>query len=391
MNLIFKKIYPVALSLLVNFLVVLLPASSAAQHMNGGIDFFTGRWKDALELAKKENKLLFIDCNAVWCMPCKRLAQEEFSKKEMGDLFNRYFINVDLDMEKEDGKEIARKFQIKYYPALVIANADGYRIQQFDVAGDKKADELISWARAALLKRDTVTLEEKFGKGQRDTAFLRTFFSDLMQKRNASALRSALEDLVKENGNNILLENPCFNIIPMQPIHSDIANFFFENNKLFIKKFGEDRVAAMISRMWNTINLMEEFYSPGPQRIYKPEVYDRFVSDLTSYKIPKADFIKGQVDVFIAVRAGKQDLAYEICAGLTKNAKPWQYHDIAKTANNNLRGKFRLMAAPWAKKAISDNSDSLYRSESERYYHELLHDGYASRNQSDPFEMILRL
>ncbi len=38
--------------------------------MHRGIRFTEGSWKELLETAKKEGKLIFVDCYTEWCQPC---------------------------------------------------------------------------------------------------------------------------------------------------------------------------------------------------------------------------------------------------------------------------------------------------------------------------------
>jgi len=91
----------------------------------GGVQFYQGSFDEALALAKKENKLIFMDSYATWCGPCKRMSSEVFTKSSVGDLFNEKFINVKMDMEKGRGPELARKYRIKYYPTLLFIKPDG--------------------------------------------------------------------------------------------------------------------------------------------------------------------------------------------------------------------------------------------------------------------------
>lgn len=46
-----------------------------------GIQFHRGGWKDALQAAKKENRLIFLDIYATWCGPCKKLKKKYFFKQ----------------------------------------------------------------------------------------------------------------------------------------------------------------------------------------------------------------------------------------------------------------------------------------------------------------------
>ena len=65
-------------------------------------------YTEAIELAAKENKMVFIDFYTTWCGPCKRMSKEVFPQQEVGEYFNRTFISLKLDAEKENGLERQR-------------------------------------------------------------------------------------------------------------------------------------------------------------------------------------------------------------------------------------------------------------------------------------------
>jgi len=90
-----------------------------------GIEFFEGTWEEALALSEKENKPIFLDAYASWCGPCKILKSRVFTNEEVGTYYNENFINVKMDMEKGEGKSLARKYQLTAYPSLFFINADG--------------------------------------------------------------------------------------------------------------------------------------------------------------------------------------------------------------------------------------------------------------------------
>ena len=60
-----------------------------------GIRFAEGSWKELLETAKKEGKLIFVDCYTEWCQPCKQMEQQVFPSKKVGKFYNEHFINED--------------------------------------------------------------------------------------------------------------------------------------------------------------------------------------------------------------------------------------------------------------------------------------------------------
>lgn len=131
-------------------LVMLLVFSSVAvlAARVEGIRFESGTWKEITAKAKKENKLIFIDCYTSWCGPCKRLSAEIFPLKEVGEVFNENFINYKVDMEKGEGMSLQKKFHVGAFPTLLWVNADGEVIHR--ALGFVKEDVLLAEAKKAL-------------------------------------------------------------------------------------------------------------------------------------------------------------------------------------------------------------------------------------------------
>lgn len=82
-------------------------------------------WKAMLAEAKQQNKLIFMDAYAVWCGPCKWMTKNVFSVPEVGQVFNRNFINAYIDMEKGEGVALRKQYNIRFYPTYLFINGDG--------------------------------------------------------------------------------------------------------------------------------------------------------------------------------------------------------------------------------------------------------------------------
>tara|TARA_R110000868_G_scaffold81946_2_gene231743 strand:+ start:53416 stop:53859 length:444 start_codon:yes stop_codon:yes gene_type:complete len=93
-----------------------------------GIQFFKGTFQEALEKAKTENKPIFLDIYATWCGPCKMLKKRTFSDKEVGDYYNANYVNIAVDGETKEGRELASKFNIQGYPTLLILDKTGKQL-----------------------------------------------------------------------------------------------------------------------------------------------------------------------------------------------------------------------------------------------------------------------
>lgn len=95
---------------------------------------------DAINLAKKENKLVFIDFYTDWCGPCKNMARQVFPQKKVGDFLNSKFVCLKLNAEKE-GKELAAKYNVKAYPTYVVLDTNTQ--PRMHASGAMNADEFI--------------------------------------------------------------------------------------------------------------------------------------------------------------------------------------------------------------------------------------------------------
>ncbi len=101
------------------------PNDNHSDDSSSGLTFFEGNWSDALEKAKTENKLIFLEIHASWCGACRKLKENTFTDREAGDLYNANFINITLDGEKGEGIVLAQKHRIKAYPALLFIDHTG--------------------------------------------------------------------------------------------------------------------------------------------------------------------------------------------------------------------------------------------------------------------------
>lgn len=93
--------------------------------VGSGIQFFNGTFKDALLKAEKEHKPIFLDVYATWCGPCKKLKKTTFKDDKVGAYFNANFINIAIDGETKEGRELRRMYQVRSYPSLLILDSGG--------------------------------------------------------------------------------------------------------------------------------------------------------------------------------------------------------------------------------------------------------------------------
>lgn len=159
--------------------IVLLSLLVTANLLSGqGISFFHGSWEEALEEAKKTDKVIFVDAYAKWCGPCKAMARNVFTQKEVGEYFNDNFINIKMDMEEKEGISFGRKFPISAYPTLFFISNEGELIKKS--VGGKQADALLSLAKNALSGYDkSGQYVDQYEAGNRDFDLMLNYVTEL--------------------------------------------------------------------------------------------------------------------------------------------------------------------------------------------------------------------
>ncbi len=147
-----KNIISIAITaiVLVAVYAFINPRVDFESDTEGGIQFHNGSWDAALNLAKKENKLIFLDIYATWCGPCKQLKKYTFANTKVGSFYNKNFINVSFNGEVGDGATLAKKYKITGYPTLLFIDGDGNIVSQ--TAGYHNPDELITLGQKFITK-----------------------------------------------------------------------------------------------------------------------------------------------------------------------------------------------------------------------------------------------
>ena len=143
-----NKYYAVAAIVMLLLYFFLNPSVNFEEDKKKGIQFHKGTWEEAVELAKKEDKVIFLDIYATWCGPCKRLKAYTFSSSEVGKAFNGKFINVALNGEQSEGRMLMQNYGLRSFPSLLFINKNGEVIQQ--TAGYHNTSALIKLGKNIL-------------------------------------------------------------------------------------------------------------------------------------------------------------------------------------------------------------------------------------------------
>ncbi len=214
-----------------------------ARGQEKGIDFRKLDFNQTLEVAKKEGKLVFIDCYTSWCGPCRYMANNVFIQEKLGNYFNDKFVCLKYDMEKGDGPELAKRFRVYAYPTFLILNSDGTLRHKW--IGAMGGDDFIAYAEQAFDDQKALgVMESKFNKGERDKTFL-SKFARVLDVCDDPLLPCVVEELMK-----VLPDEEKFapeyryiyEVVNKSPVGSLARKFFEENREKFNEIMGKGDV-----------------------------------------------------------------------------------------------------------------------------------------------------
>lgn len=153
---------------LILLLLLFVALVAKAEDSDKGIRFFKGSFAEALVEAKKQNKPLFVDFYAVWCVPCKHMAKEVFTQEEVGAYFNAHFISLQVDAEKPGNVEIAKQYKVEAYPTVAFIAPDGKALAVN--VGAMNREELLEAAK--IVAGESISFEQLYDGYKKNPADL---------------------------------------------------------------------------------------------------------------------------------------------------------------------------------------------------------------------------
>ncbi len=207
-----------------------------------GIVFFHGTFAEAKAEAKKQHKLIFMDCFTTWCGPCNRMARDVFPRQDVGDFYNANFICCKMDMEKGEGLDIAKTFGVKSYPTYLFLDAD--ESVEHRTLGSKPSENFIDDGKIAIDPvRNLHGLTERFNKGDKDTAMLKQLMS-ITSGIDNTLCEKALSVYWNEIPEYQIIDQPNWDVFSNYEtnLQSPVFHFIAGDKKQFADKYGDEAV-----------------------------------------------------------------------------------------------------------------------------------------------------
>jgi len=298
----------------------------------------------ALTKAGKEGKLVFVDCYTDWCGPCKYLSGKIFPLQEVGEFYNKHFINLSINMEqKPKGVEVSKKYNIKAYPTLLFLDSKGELVHIG--VGSGEADYILELGKSSL--DDTKNLKAlvaKLKKGNREaetiSAYLRTYQEQFKK-----------EDLINDYFASISNDEKYSQIswelfkYYVNDYENEQFKFFIKNRKTYEEKIGKTEVeekmtgffAQYLHKYKGNTNKLKLIENIDPELYKKTIIMSEFSDAYGQFNENKNDKNKWELLIqkakeFFSTVENDADMLNNICWLIYENFKTFNDLETLKSA-----------------------------------------------------------
>ena len=338
----------------ITLLYFILFISFNAFGQEDGVVFIEQDWEQALAKAKAENKLVFVDAYTDWCVPCKKMDQQVFSQKIVGEFFTKNFISVKVNTEKEGmGKALQKKYEILYYPTFLFLEGDGSQAHR--MAGYQSAPKLIDLGLAAMNPNNRLSsLKKRYDDGDRDSDFLLTYLGVLSKAMDGSQ-QAVAEEYINTQEDWNTKENMTFILKNTTSVDSKLFDHMVENRAAYEKEFGATKITRQIEKL-----IYEKIYDDKGNASLDEldklftKVYpaDRAAKSSARFKM-NYFYEKGQGEQY-ADEAVKYFKKYPNAEASELTDAAWNFYELGVTDKKKLKA-----ACKWAKGAFAKEGQYL--------------------------------
>lgn len=164
-------------------ILVVIYTSAFGQGMKLNEDL---SWSQILKKAETEGKPIFVDAYTTWCGPCKWMAKNVFPTDSAGSFYNANFVSYKLDMEKGEGIDFAKKYNVSFFPTYLFFDKNGTLVHRS--GGRKPLADFIQDGRNALdPDKQLLTLAAKFKANPTDKKTVTNYALAMLDAGESSA------------------------------------------------------------------------------------------------------------------------------------------------------------------------------------------------------------
>ena len=219
-------------------------------------------YAEAIQAAKAENKMVFMDFYTVWCGPCKMMMRDIFPQKAVGDYMNDKFVCIKIDAEKGEGPELFKRYGGEAYPTFVIIDTDE-KVLFTKVGASDNGTQFISGIKTQIDPDfSPARLRARYAEGERTAELISTYAGMLMEQVYAKrqfdmTKRDTAFTIVREyfeglnDAQRLASENAFIYTAYTESSTDEIAAFMIQNCDRFPQKMQKE-ISAKINELYKS-------------------------------------------------------------------------------------------------------------------------------------------
>ena len=205
-----------------------------------GVDFQNLTYNEALAKAKINEKMVLVDCYTSWCGPCKQMVAKEFPRKEMGDYINPKFVSIKIDMEKGEGIELRKRFDVNSYPTFLFLSSEGEIL--YRMVGYREANQFISELKKGISGGGRLEiLTRRYKQGERTADFMNEYLWVLGENSMNTLQDQILIEFLKGKEEILLTDSVLCSIFRryIKSPKNEVFLYVYDHKNVFIQKYGK--------------------------------------------------------------------------------------------------------------------------------------------------------
>ncbi len=328
-----------------------------------GVNFEQLTFDEALTKAKIENKLIFMDCYTSWCGPCKRMVKDVFSQEKAGTYFNSKFICVKCDIEKGEGPELAKKFNITVVPTFFIIRPNG-SIQHMIVGGGNINDFIAKIEKGSKEKTSLDYLNKLHEKGKMNKQQLLSYriaLLDANERDKSEKIGEELNPLLKDKDK---MKKEFWPLMKREVFGSDNFQLVVNNIGTFRKNIGKEQIDSYLYNNYKDA-IENTVKSNAKEPVTQLEQIRR---ELTNSDLEKCDLLMTRLDLYEAAVKGDTEKVISLVSQKDPENDLWPITCALNTINPKATKEQRDRIVALGERFIAHVNDEKTKAYLKKYF-----------------------
>ena len=243
------KIKITFIQLITIILVFLGCKKNEISTINKDLIVINQNYNEALKIASKQNKLIFIDFYTTWCGPCKKLDKLIFQNDSIQQILKKDFILLKYNAENDTVFHLSKKHHISSYPTAIILNKNGFVLnRKYGFPGDDfkslSKNVLAHTKKSILLNKKNKTIKGYSNKI--DSHKYPKFYVDYINRTNTKVNKNELNKYLTTK-NDVFSEEYFSTLLYFAgDVSNKVANKTLKNREKYLDLYGKTDVDILM-------------------------------------------------------------------------------------------------------------------------------------------------